>query len=209
MVSCCHTCAIPYENKANGCDTPSAILSPKGIARYGGGISHWAAKFVCQKHSRRLWRSQRRKSRSAPEGGADFPAAISPAGKCPKLGRDSISCCRKIGAEFSRIVEAPPARSFGQPRPSRVFRKIRALRGRVGWASPFPVACPTSCRFGTTVVPIRCPCAFVCTTPSIPPSPIPCTHFEIPSEDFLGARKSRFRYRFVIHAEIPGSGIRN
>ena len=27
---------IPYENKANGCDTPSAILSRKGIARYGG-----------------------------------------------------------------------------------------------------------------------------------------------------------------------------
>ena len=32
------TCAIPSENKANGCDTPppSAILSRKGIARYGG-----------------------------------------------------------------------------------------------------------------------------------------------------------------------------
>ena len=30
------TCAISYENKANGCDTPSAILSRKGIARYGG-----------------------------------------------------------------------------------------------------------------------------------------------------------------------------
>ena len=30
------TRAIPYENKANGCDTPSAILSRKGIARYGG-----------------------------------------------------------------------------------------------------------------------------------------------------------------------------
>ena len=30
------TCAIPYENKANGCDNPSAILSRKGIARYVG-----------------------------------------------------------------------------------------------------------------------------------------------------------------------------
>ena len=30
------TCAIPYENKGNVCDTPSAILSRKGIARYGG-----------------------------------------------------------------------------------------------------------------------------------------------------------------------------
>ena len=40
-------CTIPYENKANGCDTPSAILSRKGIASdMGGGISHWAAKFL-------------------------------------------------------------------------------------------------------------------------------------------------------------------
>ena len=31
---------------------------------------------VCQRNSRRLWQSQRRKSRSVPEGGADFPAAI-------------------------------------------------------------------------------------------------------------------------------------
>ena len=30
------TCAIPHENKANGCDTPSAILSRKHIARHGG-----------------------------------------------------------------------------------------------------------------------------------------------------------------------------
>ena len=30
------TCAIPYENKASECDTPSAILSRKGAARYGG-----------------------------------------------------------------------------------------------------------------------------------------------------------------------------
>ena len=30
------TCAIPYENRANGCDAPSAILPRKGIARYGG-----------------------------------------------------------------------------------------------------------------------------------------------------------------------------
>ena len=38
------TCAIPYENKANGCDTPLCDTISKGIARYGGGISHWAAK---------------------------------------------------------------------------------------------------------------------------------------------------------------------
>ena len=29
-----------------------------------------------QENSRRLWRSQRRKSSSVPEGGADFPAAV-------------------------------------------------------------------------------------------------------------------------------------
>ena len=42
-----------------------------------------------QKNSRRLWRSRRRKSRSVPEGGADSPAAIFLAGKCPNHGRDS------------------------------------------------------------------------------------------------------------------------
>ena len=39
------TRAIPYENKANGCDTPLCDTISKGYcARYGGGISHWAAK---------------------------------------------------------------------------------------------------------------------------------------------------------------------
>ena len=40
-----------------------------------------------------------------PEGGPDFPAAIFLAGKSPNPGRDSISCCRKIGEEFSSSVE--------------------------------------------------------------------------------------------------------
>ena len=78
-----------------------------------------------QKNSRRLWRSRRRKSSSVPEGAANFPAAVFLAGECPNLGRDSISCCRKIGEEFSSSVEICPktfpARNFGQPRPSRVF----------------------------------------------------------------------------------------
>ena len=52
------------------------------------------------KDSRRLWRSRRRKSSSVPEGGADFPAAIFVAGKCPSLGRDNISCCRKSEDNF-------------------------------------------------------------------------------------------------------------
>ena len=87
-----------------------------------------------QKNSRRLWRSQRRKSRSVPEGGADFPAAIFLAGKCPNLGRDSTLCCRKIGEEFSsrvkRCRKTFPARNFGQPQPSRVF--LTKLFGRKG-----------------------------------------------------------------------------
>ena len=81
---------------------------------------------VIQKNSRRLWRSQRRKSRSVvPEGGADFPAAILLAGKCPNHGRDSISWCPKIGEEFASSIESCrntlPARNFGQPQPSRLF----------------------------------------------------------------------------------------
>ena len=53
-------------------------------------------------------RSQRRKSRSVPEGGADFQKFSLLAGKCPNLGRDSISYCRKIGEEFSSSVEICP-----------------------------------------------------------------------------------------------------
>ena len=38
------TCAIPYENKANGCDTPLFDTISKGYCAIWGGISHWAAK---------------------------------------------------------------------------------------------------------------------------------------------------------------------
>ena len=38
------TCAIPYENKANGCDTPLCDIISKGYCAIWGGISHWAAK---------------------------------------------------------------------------------------------------------------------------------------------------------------------
>ena len=55
---------------------------------------------VLQEHSRRLWRSQRRKSRSVSRRQGRCSAAIFLAGKCPNLGRDSILCCRKIGEEF-------------------------------------------------------------------------------------------------------------
>ena len=39
------TCAIPYENKANGCDTPLCDTISTGYCAIRGGISHWAAKF--------------------------------------------------------------------------------------------------------------------------------------------------------------------
>ena len=39
-------CAIPYENKANGCDTPLCDTISKRYCAIWGGISHWAAKFV-------------------------------------------------------------------------------------------------------------------------------------------------------------------
>ena len=38
------TGAIPYENKANGCDTPLCDTISKRYCAIGGGISHWAAK---------------------------------------------------------------------------------------------------------------------------------------------------------------------
>ena len=39
------TCAIPYENKANECDTPLRDTISKGYCAVWGGISHWAAKW--------------------------------------------------------------------------------------------------------------------------------------------------------------------
>ena len=41
-----NTCAIPYENKANGCDTPLCDTISKGYCAIWGDISHWAAKFT-------------------------------------------------------------------------------------------------------------------------------------------------------------------
>ena len=40
------TCAIPYENKTNGCDTPLCDTISKRYCAIWGGISHWAAKAV-------------------------------------------------------------------------------------------------------------------------------------------------------------------
>ena len=64
-------------------------------------------KCACQKNSRRPWRSQRRKSRSVPEGGADFPAAIFLAGKGPNLGSlDGRNRARVIAESLARVIAA-------------------------------------------------------------------------------------------------------
>ena len=38
------TCAIPYEKRQKGCDTPLCDTISKGYCAIWGGISHWAAK---------------------------------------------------------------------------------------------------------------------------------------------------------------------
>ena len=42
------TCAIPYENKANGCDTSLCDTISKGYCAIWRGISYWAAKCNAQ-----------------------------------------------------------------------------------------------------------------------------------------------------------------
>ena len=46
------TCAIPYENKANGCDSPLCDTISKRYCAIWGGISHWAAKGASEKKRR-------------------------------------------------------------------------------------------------------------------------------------------------------------
>ena len=77
------TCAIPYENKANGCDTPLCDTISKGYCAICGGISHWAAKFIkldlrsfCSRHFRKTregWNCRFQKTPRT-EGGEKVPA---------------------------------------------------------------------------------------------------------------------------------------
>ena len=48
------TCAIPYENEANGCDTPLCDTISKGYCAIWGGISHWAAECPYRTHGDRM-----------------------------------------------------------------------------------------------------------------------------------------------------------
>ena len=49
------TCAIPYKNKASGCDTPLCDTISKGYCAIWGGISHWAAKRMMQEMQLVVW----------------------------------------------------------------------------------------------------------------------------------------------------------
>ena len=105
--------------------TASVVSKEAPIVSTKAPKHHFSCFLSVQKNSRRLWRSRRRKSSSVPAGAANFPAAVFLAGKCPNLGRYSMSRCRKICEEFSSSVEICrktfPAGIFGQPQPSRVF----------------------------------------------------------------------------------------
>ena len=67
---------------------------------------------------------------SVPEGGPIFQQYDFLAGKCPNLGRDSLSCCRRIGEEFSSGVEicrkTLPARNLD----SHSLLRVHAKGGR-------------------------------------------------------------------------------
>ena len=86
-------------------ETLQMVSRSASAGGHEAALDGWPAE-VCrslliQKNSGRLWQSRRRKSRSVPEGGADFPAAVFLAGKCPNLGRDSICASRKSGKNLS------------------------------------------------------------------------------------------------------------
>ena len=57
-----------------------------------------------QRKPRRLWRSQRRKSRSVSEGGADFPAAVS----LPENAQTSAGVASGAAGKSTKNVPAAP-----------------------------------------------------------------------------------------------------
>ena len=69
---CGHAATLCFRAQKKRCDFSIQNVSAKLAA-----ITAKLAIFTSQENSRKLWRSQRRKSRSFPEGGADFPAATS------------------------------------------------------------------------------------------------------------------------------------
>ena len=78
------TCAIPHENKANGCDTPSAVLSRKRYYAICGGYSHWAAKSIQDVFPLETSRIRFRRARL--QSGTDRPSCRSPS--CARYRQD-------------------------------------------------------------------------------------------------------------------------
>ena len=99
---------------ANTCR--ACIRTRANTGKYSWRISEELKKAVAVSEEKIQQRSRRR---------GRFSSSCFPCRKVPNLGRDSISCCRKIGEEFSSSVEICPktfpARNLGQPQPSRVF----------------------------------------------------------------------------------------
>ena len=71
-----------------------------GDGFWGWAVAERQCQYPIQKYSRRLLRSRRRKSRSIPEGGADFPATIFLAGSAQTLAGIAFRAAGKSGRNF-------------------------------------------------------------------------------------------------------------
>ena len=97
--------------------------NPRHISAEGPG------QYTNQKNSRKL---------RSPRGVTDFPATILLARKRPNLGRDSISCFRKIGESFSSSVpENPSSKEFRTATASSSFASA-VLTSEIRWWPPPP-----------------------------------------------------------------------
>ena len=97
------TCAIPFENKANGCDTPLCDTISKGYCAIWGGISHWAAKIQTYMYKfapleppsvSSLRRRGTKLAKLAPPGGRH------PSGGPPRSAAASLGRSEAFGAVF-------------------------------------------------------------------------------------------------------------
>ena len=97
------TCATPYDNKANGCDTPLCDTISKGSCAIWGGISHWAAKTRNEKPQRESFR-----------GGcpADVPPSYSKSIVCNFNSK--ISTCKHQNTALTKTTNTDKERQQGQ-----------------------------------------------------------------------------------------------
>ena len=127
----------PMKTRQMGAIPPSAILSRKGIARYGGGISHWAAKLLSAPppYSEEVFASQERVS-GFPEKGADLRG--SPGNLRGSSGnfRGSLGNFRGTpGVLLSYTVREPPGKS-----PKNFRGSLGNFRGSPGTSQKLGVA---------------------------------------------------------------------